>query len=270
MYRLTSRDSARLEAAGYLKAGTSVRLTGSASLMLEGWRRLLRGTLASAYEEEVQTPAFIDRNTLVRSRYLAHFPQQVLGATNVRAASAPRPLSPAVCLHFYPTLRGRRLGTAQRCVLVEGPVARYEAAAWRYPFRLASFRMAELVTVGTESGVERIGQSLKGRMSAAFGALGLHGSWRPASDPFFGPQGKGARAMQALSGSKEEYWPAVAPVAVASLNLHGETFGRAFEIRAADQVAHSACLAFGLERLTAASILLWGTQPAHWPPDLRP
>ncbi len=154
-------------------------------------------------------------------------------------------------------------------MFVEGPVARFEAGAWRFPFRLASFRMAELVVIGSAASVEHAGTVLEERLTAIFDRLGLEGGWRPATDPFFGPGGRGARVLQAMSGAKHEYWPANPAVAVASLNRHADTFGRAFEITAARRDAHSLCLAFGLERLTAAGLLRWGSRPDDWPAELR-
>jgi hypothetical protein len=269
MTHAAPRDSARLRAAGYLAGAGGAHLEGAASLLLEAWRDLLRRTLASSGDTEMQTPLFIDRVALRRSRYATHFPQQLFAAGNAGSSRTPRPLTPAACLHVYPMFRGRSLGTRTRRVFVEGPVARFEAGAWRFPFRLASFRMAELVVIGSAASVERAGTALEEQMAATFHELGLEGGWRPATDPFFGPRGRGARVLQAMRGGKHEYWPADPAVAVASLNRHADTFGTAFDIGAARRTAHSLCLAFGLERLTAAVLLRRGPRPDDWPAQLR-
>ena len=59
-------------------------------------------------------------------------------------------------------------------------------------------------------------------------------------------------------------------LAVGSLNYHTDFFGRAFEIdiEGAGR-AHSACIAFGLERLVCAFLAQHGTEPAAWPEGVR-
>ena len=45
------------------------------------------------------------------------------------------------------------------------------------------------------------------------------------------------------------------PTAVCSFNYHQDHFGRVFEIRTADgEVAHTACLGFGLERVRDGAV----------------
>jgi seryl-tRNA synthetase len=60
------------------------------------------------------------------------------------------------------------------------------------------------------------------------------------------------------------------PTAVASCNYHLDHFGHSFDIRTADgAVAHSACVGFGLERVTLALFKKHGFAPAQWPSDVR-
>lgn len=270
MTALGAEDLDRLASWGYAPCAGAVCLTGSAGLLIDRWRWYLRSSLSDHSQVELRPPAFIDRRVLARSGYSRNFPQHVFHAKG-RSADAPaRVLAPAACLHLYPLLSGTRLGLRPWRGWVEGPVARYESGRWRFPFRLSSFHMAELVVLGEAEAVERDVVRLAGIVESAFDRLGFAGGWRPATDPFFGPALRGARVAQRIRGSKHEYWPASPAVAIASSNRHEDTFGRAFDIGLRDGPAHSGCLAFGLERLTAVSLLRWGPRPDSWPAVLRP
>ncbi|MFO1426562.1 MAG: hypothetical protein U1F11_06235 [Steroidobacteraceae bacterium] len=60
------------------------------------------------------------------------------------------------------------------------------------------------------------------------------------------------------------------PTAVCSFNYHQEHFGSTFEIRTADgATAHTACLGFGLERVTLALFRHHGFDPSKWPVEVR-
>ena len=60
------------------------------------------------------------------------------------------------------------------------------------------------------------------------------------------------------------------PTAIASSNCHLDHFGAAFGIRTADgQVAHSACIGFGLERVTLALLKTHGLDPDKWSAEVR-
>jgi seryl-tRNA synthetase len=60
------------------------------------------------------------------------------------------------------------------------------------------------------------------------------------------------------------------PSAIASLNYHQDYFGEAFGIRTADGVvAHTACVGFGLERMTLALYRRHGLDRDAWPGPVR-
>jgi hypothetical protein len=129
--------------------------------------------------------------------------------------------------------------------------------------------MAELVLLGSQTAVEDRRVRALDALTGALARLRVDGRWVSALDPFFAP---GARLLQRLGDAKHEFRvTSPARVALASINRHGDHFGRAFRIRAADgTVASSACLAVGLERLTAYGLLAWGGDPRGWPRELRP
>src|SRR5438874_487998 len=147
---------------------------------------------------------------------------------------------------------------------------------WEHPFRLAGFNMAELVVVGTEAKVGELYGEMRSLALAMLGGLGFEVEARAATDSFFVGSGEGAGAlvMQKLKGLKEEYRVRVEgeEVALASLNKHETYFTRRFGIGApgvGGPPLHSFCLAFGLERLTACGLLLWGGEETGWPEELR-
>ncbi|MDQ6885129.1 MAG: hypothetical protein M3077_13000 [Candidatus Dormibacteraeota bacterium] len=263
----------RLSEGGYLSGDKgAVVLYGPAAELFKRWRRFLAHRLASLTDAIVETPVFIDPHVLATSKYAAHFPQQVFVGRGLRAPrSRPRFLAPAACLHWYGGLEGTALANDHRSAFVVGPCARVESGRAAFPFRLASFHMAELVAVGTGSAVQNEASAIEGILAASFGGLGIAGGFRPATDAFFLPSGRGARIMQQLKGLKREFTSPLGghDIALASINRHEDFFAGAFRIRlASGRPAHSFCVAFGLERLTAAGLLTWGPYPAQWPREL--
>jgi hypothetical protein len=92
-----------------------------------------------------------------------------------------------------------------------------------------------------------------------------------ATDAFYLGEKSGARLIQQLKELKREYvtvLDGIAPVALCSINNHERYFAARFGL--GDEDTESTCVAFGLERLTAAGLLLWGPMPADWPEELRP
>jgi seryl-tRNA synthetase len=60
------------------------------------------------------------------------------------------------------------------------------------------------------------------------------------------------------------------PTAICSFNWHQEHFSSKFDIRNADRTAaHTACLGFGLERVTLALFKTHGFDPSLWPSSVR-
>ena len=95
-----------------------------------------------------------------------------------------------------------------------------------------------------------------------------------ASDPFFGRVGKMMAANQMDQRLKFEILvPVISsekPTAICSFNWHQDHFSSKFAIRQADEsTAHTACLGFGLERVTLALIKAHGFEPQAWPEAVR-
>jgi hypothetical protein len=250
----------------------AVLLYGPAAELFTRWRIFLARRLGSLIDETVETPVFIDRQVLTTSKYVAHFPQQVVIGRRYRAPrSRTRFLAPATCLHWYGHLEGTALVNDHRSAFVVGPCARVESGRVAFPYRLATFHMAELVVLGAAARVDGEASMVESMLAESFRKLGIGGSFRPATDAFFLPSSRGARIMQQLKELKREF---VSPleehgIALASINRHEDYFTRAFSIRlASGGPTHSFCVAFGLERLTAAGLLTWGPDPTQWPGEL--
>ena len=248
-------------------------LSGAAAQLFGGWQRFLHAQLRPFFTSECLIPASIERDTLRTSGYLDHFPQQLMEARSaIDDGADARCMTPAACLHLYPQLRRGRTGLRPVNVLISGRCVRYEGGQWKPPFRLSTFLMTELVCVGPQQMVASVRDALEQRITQVFADIRMAGSFKVATDAFFLSSNRGARLVQKLKGLKREFTVTVdtTPVALASVNLHEDYFGRRFEIMdGAGQTAWSCCAAFGIERLTAYGLLTWGGDPVDWPDPLR-
>jgi seryl-tRNA synthetase len=104
--------------------------------------------------------------------------------------------------------------------------------------------------------------------------LGLLYHVETASDPFFGRGGVLVGRTQAQQELKFELVipvrSAEKPTACMSFNYHREHFGQTWGIKnAAGEPAHTACVAFGMDRLAVALFATHGEDPADWPTSVR-
>lgn len=180
-------------------------------------------------------------------------------------------LTPAACYPVYPTFSGL-LPSGGRLVTVLGWVYRHEPSD--EPTRLQSFRMREFIRVGKPDVVVAWRDSWLQRGLDLLRSLGLPAESDVASDPFFGRVGKMMATNQMDQRLKFEILvPVISlekPTAICSFNWHQDHFSAKFGIRNADEsVAHTACLGFGLERVTLALIKAHGFNPETWPDAVR-
>ncbi|MBL9145247.1 MAG: amino acid--[acyl-carrier-protein] ligase [Verrucomicrobiaceae bacterium] len=180
-------------------------------------------------------------------------------------------LTPAGCYQLYPTATGT-LTEQGRTVKLVSSVFRHEPSV--DPCRMQVFRMREYVRIGTPD------QALEHRRQwLALGKdilteLGLGVEVVLANDPFFGRGGRVMAASQKEQDLKHEFTIAVAtsekPTAIGSTNCHMDYFGKTFDIKTPDgATAHSACIGFGLERVTLALFKHHGLDPDHWPQEVK-
>ncbi|GAC1539774.1 MAG: amino acid--[acyl-carrier-protein] ligase [Ramlibacter sp.] len=180
-------------------------------------------------------------------------------------------LTPAACYPVYPTFTGL-LPQGGKLVTVMNWVFRHEPSD--EPTRLQHFRMREYIRVGQPDDVVQWRDAWLQRGLELLGGLGLPVQSDVAADPFFGRAGKMMAANQVDQRLKFEILcPVISrekPTAICSFNWHQDHFSSKFGIRNADSsVAHTACLGFGLERVTLALIRAHGYDPADWPGKVR-
>lgn len=104
--------------------------------------------------------------------------------------------------------------------------------------------------------------------------LGLPLAIDAANDPFFGRAGRMLANNQRAQGLKFELNVPVnsvdKPTACLSFNYHQDHFGSTWDLHQADgTVAHTACVGFGLERITLALLRHHGLDLAAWPEAVR-
>jgi seryl-tRNA synthetase len=112
------------------------------------------------------------------------------------------------------------------------------------------------------------------RAPAIAESLGLTHSIAPASDPFFGRTAKLIAQNQIDQALKFELLIPVRsedkPTACMSFNCHRDHFASTFGLATASgEVAHSACVAFGMDRLALALFATHGLDTARWPHQAR-
>jgi len=199
--------------------------------------------------QEIEVTSLIPASELQRAGYPEAFPQLIMYARPGQDKHEAEPayaLSPAVCYHAYVGLAGRVLHSLTR-LTAEGHCFRNESES-QPGRRQIEFRMRELIFVGQS---DQIGLALEGvetvvqRIAAE---AGIEGSWEVGNDPFFVSTSRGRALMQRLLNTKREFCLPDG-LAIASVNRHQSFFGERFSIRTADGAfAHSACIAFGLDR----------------------
>ena len=104
--------------------------------------------------------------------------------------------------------------------------------------------------------------------------LGLPTQIEVASDPFFGRVGQVMAVSQLQQALKFEllipYHDAAPPTACMSFNYHREHFGDVWGFKsAAGEPIHTACVAFGMDRLVVAMFCVHGVELARWPDGVR-
>ncbi|MDQ3281344.1 MAG: amino acid--[acyl-carrier-protein] ligase [Acidobacteriota bacterium] len=243
--------------------------------------------------EVIRFPPLLTRQNYQRTDHLETFPN-LMGSVHTFAGSERESLqlatkkqagenwaadlsptdvmmTPAACYPLYGTATGT-LPSEGRIVDLRSFVFRHEPSD--DPARLQIFRMHEFVRIGTPDQALAHRNEWLARGEEMLRKLDLDVQAVIANDPFFG---RGGRVMAATQREQELKFELVAPVAnaekptaIASCNYHLDHFGVAFDIRTADgEVAHSACVGFGLERTALALFRKHGFAPAQWPSHVR-
>lgn len=182
-------------------------------------------------------------------------------------------LTPAACYPLYPLVAARGAVAAQG---VAFDVASYcfRREASHEPGRLQSFRMREYVCVGAPQTALAFRKRWIARAEELAQELALPFTLAAASDPFFGRVGKIMAMSQVEQELKFELLIPVnseeQPTACMSFNYHQDHFGTIWGLQTdAREVAHTACVAFGLDRLGLALFATHGLDLHKWPASTR-
>ncbi len=194
------------------------------------------------------------------------------GAWGALLAQSEVMLASAACHPAYPMLSGS-LPEGGRRLDIYGYCFRHEPAV--DPARMQAFRQHEFVYVGPDNDALAHRNLWVERGMDVLAAIGLPAAPVIANDPFFGRVGR----MLAVNQRDEElkielvlhlYDGLGDGTAVVSCNCHMDHFGKNFEIdTAGGEVAHSACVGFGMERIALALLRHHGLNSAQWPALVR-
>jgi seryl-tRNA synthetase len=240
-------------------------------------------------------PPVMSRRQLEKSGYLKSFPH-LLGCVSclhgdesqVRAAvaqseaganwtsalaAADLVLSPAACYPVYPLVASRGHIPPDGLLFdVACDCFRHEPS--KDLDRLQSFRMREYVRIGTPQQIAEFRERWMPRASAIADSLGLSHRIEAASDPFFGRGGKMMAINQVEQSLKFELLipvrSAEQPTACMSFNYHRDHFGTTWQLQTGPgEVAHTGCVAFGIDRLAVALFAVHGVDLSAWPASVR-
>ncbi len=182
-------------------------------------------------------------------------------------------LSPAACYPVYP------MAAARGAVPQEGYIFDIAADVFRHEpstniDRFQSFRMREYVCIGTPDHVLDFRENWMKKATALADSLGLSYTLEQASDPFFGRVGQMKAVAQLQAALKFELLIPVrhgAPAtACMSFNAHKDHFGQVWDMKIeTGELAHSGCVAFGMDRLAVAMFATHGLDVNQWPQTVR-
>jgi len=245
--------------------------------------------------EIMRFPPVMSRKQLEKSGYLKSFPN-LLGCVcalhgseaSIRSAvdryddggdwttsvtSSDLVLSPAACYPVYPIVATRgQLPDGGLQFDIEADVFRHEPS--RSLDRLQSFRMREFVRIGSPREILEFRESWMAKAPLLAGDLGLPFTIDVANDPFFGRVGQVMAVSQRQQALKFEllipYYPGASPTACMSFNYHREHFGQVWGIHDdKGELAHTSCVAFGIDRLAVALFAIHGLDLLKWPAVTR-
>jgi seryl-tRNA synthetase len=258
---------------------------------LEGYITKQRGADA----EVMRFPPVMSRTQLEKSGYLKSFPN-LLGCVcalhgsegSIRSAverydnggdwttsltSSDLVLSPAACYPVYPIAAARgKLPPGGLQFDIEADVFRHEPSLSLD--RLQSFRMREFVRIGSPDEIVDFREKWMAKAPILANELALPHSMDVANDPFFGRVGQVMAVSQRQQALKFEllipYYPSASPTACMSFNYHREHFGQVWGIRDdRGDLAHTSCVAFGIDRLAVALFANHGLDLRKWPATTR-
>jgi seryl-tRNA synthetase len=245
--------------------------------------------------EVLRFPPVMSRAQLEKSGYLKSFPtllgcvsalhgteasvQETVGRYEsggdwtTSLASSDLVLSPAACYPVYPIVAARgRLPPGGLQFDIEADCFRREPS--QDLDRLQSFRMREFVRIGSPQEIVQFRDQWMAKAALLAAELGLPHSMEVANDPFFGRLGQVMAVFQRQQALKFEllipYYKTATPTACMSFNYHRDHFGQVWNIKDDEgELAHTGCVAFGMDRLAVALFSIHSTDLQRWPETTR-
>lgn len=246
---------------------------------------------------EYRYPTLIPTTVLAKCGYFASFPQYLMFVTRLHADidtyteflehvrnerdikefalnychNLDYCLPPTMCFHTYHQYSGLELPeSAGTVVTSRGKSFRFESRYRKTLERLWDFTIREIVFLGPRDFVLDCRSSFMQKALAFIEGLGLMGYCEVANDPFFCHTDAAEKIWsQRLLELKYELRLNVAEdrtIAAGSFNFHERFFGENFSIRSRENdLAYTACVGFGLERLVYAFLCQYGLERTHWP-----
>lgn len=300
---MTYRDDPQpaLEACGDVKSihPGFFALQGDFLRVFHAINRLVRGMADEVGAIEQEYPTVWPVRLFKQIDYFHEFPQQVILCAPVKddfasrsafaqryarsqpftsvamdelVADAEYGLEPAVCDCCYYGLEGTH-DLPDAYYTCYNKVFRNECSPNGRLDRLTNFSVRDIMYVGAEPFVLEARQRLIEKLSAFLSRLELHAKIETANDPFFANESAMKSVFQNAHRLKYELLATIPhlgrEIAVGSINLHTDFFGKAFDIRSAGgAAAHSGCIGVGMERMTYALYCQHGPQLRAWPRSL--
>jgi seryl-tRNA synthetase len=182
-------------------------------------------------------------------------------------------LTPAACYPLYPLVAARGA--------VPASALKFDVASYCFRRettheidRLQAFRMREFVCMGSPQQAFDFRTGWLARAQMMADDLALPHRIATASDPFFGRAARLIAQSQIEQTLKFELLipirSAEQPTACMSFNCHRDHFSSTWGLRTEDgEIAHTACVAFGMDRLGFALFATHGLDLARWPQRAR-
>jgi seryl-tRNA synthetase len=261
----------------------------------EGVADLITRAGAADEPEQLRFPPVIPRRDLETVGYLKSFPHlagSIFAFSGTEAQAAEQydrasqhedwsefqsmtdlVLTPAACYPVYPAVAARGQLPPGGVTVDAGGAYVFRNEPSGDPARLQMFHQREIVRIGEPAAVTSWRERWRDRAVELLRGIGLDAHFDIATDPFFGRSGRMLAASQREQELKFEVVVPIAgpePTAVASFNYHQDHFASAYGIEMADgSSAHTACLGFGLERISLALFRAHGLNHKAWPAEIR-